>query len=377
MPRRPSVLLRGVHYSYQHYFDYLATGLRLLAEAGEIEFRLHVSAGAKLARVHRRLPGLVKRVAPALDRRLSRGSSACVPGEIRFGDRTVRFAYDVGDSPFGFHLPLLSASDLYFKCQHPVAIVEEGFPLSSRVRVPFAPDVLVARDKIRPAMLGRPLSRTLDLRRNLDMLDRWRQFADSPRRTWLIAFFGTDTPPSESQAPGEALLMRQHAGQVSHPNYKRGEMVSWLRDRFDGTVDARIINTNDPSRRGPGIGDPGYPAFLASGMFNVNITGFRRSLPFRFIDSFLVGAGVLTDELAVKWYQPFEKDVEVTNLGRLGYELDADAEWTRAKAVIEAIAADAAAHHARVKPAILDRFERYWHPAAFARYIVSECKAIA
>lgn len=42
---------------------------------------------------------------------------------------------------------------------------------------------------------------------------------------------------------------------------------------------------------------------------NLNISGYRMSVPNCFIESFMVGTAIMTDELFVKWYKPFDKEV--------------------------------------------------------------------
>ncbi|WP_305818610.1 hypothetical protein [Photobacterium leiognathi] len=51
------------------------------------------------------------------------------------------------------------------------------------------------------------------------------------------------------------------------------------------------------------------------------------SIPNRFIDSFISGTAILTDELSVKWYQPF--GCEVYETVAIGYKKTDDVDWNK------------------------------------------------
>ena len=65
--------------------------------------------------------------------------------------------------------------------------------------------------------------------------------------------------------------------------------------------------------------------FVGDFQYNVNVSGFRLSIPARFIDSFMVGTGVITDKLNAKWYKPFGP--EVIETVRMSYMLNKDVDW--------------------------------------------------
>src|SRR3972149_4284960 len=102
MKRKPKVVLREIHYREQHYFDYLVTGFSLLAEAGDIEFECRPLLVTRAVQWHPSAPGAFRRFLPRLEQELARGDNWCIPGEVHFKDRVIRFAVDVEDSPFNF-----------------------------------------------------------------------------------------------------------------------------------------------------------------------------------------------------------------------------------------------------------------------------------
>lgn len=152
----------------------------------------------------------------------------------------------------------------------------------------------------------------------------------------LLAFFGGDHYKDVGGPEGRVL--QQFQGLVQHPNYKRGLLVEGLRQRYPREADARILATEHDNRRGPNLPDSEYNTLVGRARCNINISGLRRSLPFRFCDSFLVGACVPTDELAIRWYAPFEFGTEMAELGPMGYELPENVDWGHAWRVLDDLA---------------------------------------
>ena len=173
----------------------------------------------------------------------------------------------------------------------------------------------------------------------------------------------------------ERIVLERFAERTAHPNPKRGLLVEGLRQRYPAGqgVDARILNTDSAARRGPKLGDDDYPAVVGRAWHNINISGFRRSLPFRFIDSFLVGASVPSDEIALRWYAPFDMTNEVIDLGPMGYELDGSVDWQRVWTVFDGLMSEPPNRRDERRQHIVQRFETLWHPRAFARYVVDQC----
>ncbi len=349
------------------YFEWFVFGLQLLHDAGEIEFRLQTTFTTPPFRLHAKAAPAVRRVFPRLMDALSRGSGAMLTGTVEAGGEKRRFVMDLADSPYLFQTDLLVETDVYFKAQCPVSFDPRGFPIAKDAFFPYHPDVLTYQSRIRPAMLGRPLSRTLVQRRNARILAHWREAGQGVKDTALFAYFGTDKPILHGP---EGVVMSRFGALVAHPNEKRGLLVEEMRRRYLTRIDARVLNTDHASRRGAQIYDAAYPQVVGRAWHNINISGFRRSLPFRFIDSFLTGTSVPADELALRWYAPFEQGTEVFDLGPMGYEPADAVDWNRVWAVLDGLYNEPESIRTERRRHIQDRFERLWHPRAFARYVV-------
>ena len=361
------VTLDPIHFPYMDYFEWFVFGLQVLHDAGEIEFRLQTTFTTPPFRLHAKAAPAVRRVFPRLMDALSRGSGAMLTGTVEAGGEKRRFVMDLADSPYLFQTDLLVETDVYFKAQCPVSFDPRGFPIAKDAFFPYHPDVLTYQSRIRPAMLGRPLSRTLVQRRNARILAHWREAGQGVKDTALFAYFGTDKPILHGP---EGVVMSRFGALVAHPNEKRGLLVEEMRRRYLTRIDARVLNTDHASRRGAQIYDAAYPQVVGRAWHNINISGFRRSLPFRFIDSFLTGTSVPADELALRWYAPFEQGTEVFDLGPMGYEPADAVDWNRVWAVLDGLYNEPESIRTERRRHIQDRFERLWHPRAFARYVV-------
>ncbi len=364
------VVLDDLHFSGMHYFDWLATGLWTLEDRGEIEADVRVTATTSLFRQHPKLAPAGRRFAPNLMRSLERGWHTIITGKVTDGTRSTSFVMDAGDSPYAFDTSLLVSTDLYFKAQLPTTLDPTGFPIAEGARYPYHPDVLTYRDRIRPAMLGRPLSRRLHRRENAKVLAGWEQRAQARKDNPLLAYFGTDSGVAGGP---EAEVMSRFAGLVEHPNVKRGKLVDLLQSRHPGQSDARVLQSKIAGRVRPPLPDATFNDLVGRSWHNINVSGFRRSAPFRFIDAFLVGASVPTDEMAVRWYEPWLEGVEIIDLGKMGYELDAAVDWERIATVLDGLARESEATRRERQQAVLAAYRRNWQPSAFARYLVRTC----
>lgn len=371
---KPHITLHDIHFTGMEYFDWLATGLHLLAEAGQLDFTPQTTATTQPFLLHPRLLPAAYRLAPRLMAALGRGWNTIITGTFEQGGKTLRFVFDASDSPYFFLTDLLAEYDLYFKCQCPTAFAPAGFPIADGVFVPWHPDVLQYQQKIRPAMLGRPLSRRLHLRDNLRVLQNWQAQGRGPKDLPFFAYFGTDKQPPRTGPEG--VLQLRFGERIGHPNPKRGVLVEGLRSRYGANADARIITSDVAARRGPKLSDATFSAQAARSWHNLNVSGFRRSLPFRFCDSFLLRACVPTDALAVRWYEPLEAGTEYVDLGALGYEPDAAVDWTRVWTLLDQLASESDAQRADRATRIAQRFDQLWHPQAFASYVVKALQAV-
>lgn len=370
---KPHITLNDIHFTGMEYFDWLATGLHLLAEQGTIDFTLNTTATTRPFLLHPRALAAAYRLAPGLMTALGRGWNTLISGTLQQGGKTVRFAFDAGDSPYFFLTDLLIETDVYFKCQCPAEFDPQGFAMSSGARMPWHPDVLYYQHKIRPAMLGRPLSRRLHLRENLRVLADWQARGLATKDLTFFAYFGTDKGVG-FKGPEGAVQLR-FGSKVGHPNPKRGVLVEGLRSRYGASADARIIATEVEARRGAKLSDATFSAQAARSWHNLNVSGYRRSLPFRFCDSFLLRACVPTDSLGVRWYQPLQEGVEYIDLGPMGYEPEDAVDWPRIWSRLDQLASESTQQRTERAEAIAQRFAQLWHPRAFASYVVSTLEA--
>ena len=92
------------------------------------------------------------------------------------------------------------------------------------------------------------------------------------------------------------------------------------------------------------------------------MSGYRLSIPNRFIESFIVGTGIITDKLSIKWYRDFEQ--EVIETVDMGYLQDADVDWEAFKKIIDNIPAIDS-------KCVVNEYENKWHPKVVAKYIIN------
>src|SRR5665213_2797285 len=294
---KPIVALTSMPPRSHNYFDWLITGLGILHETGEIDLRFEDHAWDKLLRAHPKVMGGAWRISQGLVDFLSPIDNVCLTARVDNGGKAANFAMDVADAPFNYAMGLLEAADLYFKCQCPTRFEREGFPLNKKLRIPYHPDVFTFQNKIRPAMLGRPLGSGTNLRKNLRVLNAWEAACNPAKDIRIFASFASDrtvaprTPHDHLPAPhnyqSENTLLARWGSQIHHPNLKRDRIVEILRKMDKPDVDARIWKSNNPVIGGKMLTEAEYEQTLGRSIFNVNISGLRRSLPFRFMDTFM------------------------------------------------------------------------------------------
>lgn len=153
---------------------------------------------------------------------------------------------------------------------------------------------------------------------------------------------------------------------INHPNEKRARIADIMSSLGTG-FDARIIN-RDYSDTGKKVNNElivplkEFSNHVARFQYNVNVSGYRMSIPARFIDSFICGTAIATDNLSVKWYEPFKE--EVSEIGEMGYLPDREVDYEGIKEKIK-----------NLKPVsreyVINRYEKFWSPKAVAIYIVT------
>lgn len=309
----------------------------------------------------------------------------CLMGFVQKAHKRVHFVYDYIDTPYNFSRQGLMQSDVYFKAQCPIRIDQTGFELAPEAVVPFHDFVLDYRQKIVPAMLGvRQLALASDYASlhegYQNLLNSRVTNKDEERKSnkLLMAYFGSDfgvEPVEVDQAIppqrvyGEAAILGYFGGRISHPNLKRSKAVRIIQT-LGQNFDARLINTKDPitneavTHANLVVPLRDFSRHVAQFNYNLNISGFRMSIPNRFVDSFVVGTKVLTDKLSVKWYRPFEAEVQETV--PMGYLPDKQVDWV-------GFERDLLELKPTSRSEIIRRFEEVWSPTAFAHYVVDTC----
>ncbi len=383
---KPKVVISSFPIRNKGYFEWIYTGLQILEQEGKVEIAHEGHAIDRFLRQHPRVYGKFESKFPELSKYLFPVDQFSMFGRLELNDKKVRFAYDATDSPFTYALAHLELAEVYFKMQCPIQIEQRGFPLSTQVRIPYHPAVLGQTFKIRPCMSTGPITNTLNLKRNLEALELNAKRAVANKEIRMFASFGgdrgpkpwvvEDAPPAPHNYQNEKSIVTSLEDIVQHPNEKRAEIVRILRSWQKADVDARIWSSNDPAIQGDALSWSDYLNTVARSVFNVNVSGFRRSIPFRVLDSFQVGCGILSDNLGTRWYQDFDPEIELQEYGELGYESASNVNWEvtakRLLGIYESI--DLKENRSR---AILEMFEKKWHPRALAIYFIDELTKVA
>jgi hypothetical protein len=379
---KPVVTIQCLPIRNRGYFEWLMTGLQQLEQEGVLELRHEGVSWDCFLRTHPRLYGKLEQWFPDFCKWAFPVDHFSLFAKVECGGKSMRFAYDVTDSPFQYALAHLELADLYFKTQCPITFDAQGYALSKRVRIPYHPEVIRCQRKILPAMSTGPITSTFNLKRNLRLIDDRLSLRVPAKRLRVFASFGgdrgpspwgkNDLPPAPHNFHNERSLVSFWGDQIQHPNEKRAEVVRRLRAWGLADVDARIWSSKDPAIQGNALGWDEYLKTVAESVFNVNVSGFRRSLPFRFLDSFQMGCAVLTDTLGTRWYADFEKGLEVFEYGDAGYERGPDVNWEGIDRSLRGYrdAADCSLDRAQ---AIRDRFRNTWHPTTLARHCLNAC----
>ena len=151
----------------------------------------------------------------------------------------------------------------------------------------------------------------------------------------------------------------------SHPNEKRAkavELINGMGENYDGRLIHELVNGREVVHRDLIVPLVDFCDFIGQFEYNLNISGYRLSIPNRFIESFISGTAILTDKLQVKWYKPFENEViETVEMGYLPHD---DVDWDKFKE-------DMSNLPAVNKDDILKAYNEKWSPKAFAKYVVN------
>lgn len=379
---KPKVIINSLPIRNRAYFEWVYTGLQILHESGEIELIQEGSSWDRMLRKEPRIYGKLESYFPNLCKLIFPVDQFSMFGRVEMGGKQARFAYDVTDSPFTYALAHLELADVYFKTQCPIEIEPEGYELSSTIRVPYHPLVVESKSKIVPAMSTGAITNTFNLKRNLKLLEQNLSLPVDSKSIRIFASFGGDKGPPpwnvEDDAPAphnfrnERSIVTIYGDAIQHPNEKRAEIVRILRKWGKSDVDARIWSSKDPEIQGDALKWPDYLKTVSQSVFNVNVSGFRRSLPFRFLDSFQMGCGIATDTIGTRWYREFDSEIECVEYGDLGYEAKANVDLESIEANLQEIYDQVDLSQNRTDE-IREMFREKWHPHPLAKYFVESC----
>ena len=72
------------------------------------------------------------------------------------------------------------------------------------------------------------------------------------------------------------------------------------------------------------------------------------------------------DTLAIRWYREFEMETEIFEIGDLGYELDAEVNWSAVKQCLGSLY-EWAGNNKNNARAVFDLYQKKWTPQALRR----------
>ena len=371
------------------YFQWFLLGFYQLKKKGRIRLKFRLDPASRLSlRVNNSfLLSVGKKLFPVKD-------AYNLEGYISIDGRKKTFCIDSADSPYLLDSVLLEQVDVYFKMQCPETIEAKGFALTEQVCIPYCDHrhkdeslkSLTDRGerkpcsnlenhlhKIKPLMVGpRRLARG---NASWALEKSYRRYLSSSRITAtkkLMCYFGNalgPKPSSRVEKPDfdwESDLLSWFGNRVGHPNEKRAQAAARM-EGLGTKYDARIINPAhaDSGKKGRRedlvIPLRDFCDHIAHFEYNLNISGYRLSMPNRFIESFMAGTAILTDRLKLKWYLPFDKEVvETVEMGYLPLE----------KVDFRQFESDMKTLPAVKKEEVLEAFYRKWAPDVVAGYIV-------
>lgn len=318
-------------------------------------------------------------------------STTILKGRVEYNNVTKFFCVDCSDSPFMFDSIALENMDVYFKVNCPKEIEpEKGFRLTDTIWLPYSDHIQIDPDKKRSPRkklynLAENLSKIKPLMQSFRSLARLNSYSalksgyenyksnalNTPSKK-LMCYFGSAFGPkpeknvTEPDLNWDGDIMGYYKDKLNHPNEKRAKVAKILSskgERYDGRVISESFSDSKGAIRHDDLIIPlkDFCAHISNFEYNFNISGYRLSIPSRFVESFIVGTAIVTDKLAVKWYLPF--DEEVIETAEMGYLPDDEVDWNKVEHDIDNLPPVN-------KEKILELYEKKWAPKKVAEYIV-------
>lgn len=387
--RKPTVVITSGH--YWSYFLWFILGFYELENNSEIEFRMKLTPLSNMLRLCN--IDSVNRFFGKLQQQVE-ADSYNMDGYILYPDGSKKtFSVDCADSPFLFDSQRLKSVDCYFKIQCPKDLESNGFALTDEIDIPWCDHAhlnpalklgehgerRIYQDfrndayKVKPLMLGpRQLAKGL---RYSDLLRGYLSYSADKltvKSKGSMCYFGNSMGPEPNNVEGvpdynvDGDIMGFYGDKISHPNEKRAEVSEYVAQVSDNN-DCRVIHQGHSNIKDKKTSDKVVPLsdfcrHISQFQYNFNVSGYRLSIPNRFIESFMVGTAIVTDELSVKWYKPFDPS-EVVETVPMGYYPMNKVDWTRFDNDVRTLPQSNPNN-------ILKCFDEKWSPVTVARYII-------
>lgn len=370
------VVITYIPLRYYFYYQWLILGLYELEKEKQIILKFKLKSPVAIFLIHNYKAYLGLRKYLGLFKKKSSDNDYLLKGYVEEDKKRHKFVFDIADTPYYFDDKVLKDDMVYFKAQCPKIIHEHGFDLSEGIIIPYHPEVIKNKHKIHAAMMA-PGMWSYNMYSYKSLLAGYKNlFLKNVEKTKiLMCYFGGNKGPKPffSYKPdlylNESHLLGFYKNIINHPNEKRAiasRIISELGDNYDGRI-IKVFNADgdlEINNKNLFIPLSEYTRHISQFSYNFNISGFRKSIPNRFVYSFCVGTAIVTDKLGVKWYQPFED--EVIELDEMGYLPNHLIDWSSFEKKIKDLP-----DVNREK--ILEIYEKKWSPKSFAKYVVETC----
>lgn len=371
------------------YFQIFILGLYELERLGEIKLKFRCDWFYRISTILPDLPhigGIMHQLAVFFLK-----DSYNMEGYVEQNCIRHTFCIDSADSPYIFDGEALNKKDIYFKMQCPKEIdIQKGFRLTDDVYIPYCDHRHIDTKlklteigermsldltpqlvgKIKPCVIG--FRRLADGNSYVSLRNGWENYRNGALKEATkkaMCYFGNAFCPSNQKGSkldfdNDKSIFNYYSN-LHHPNEKRAK-VAEIMESLGNEYDSRLINGGTISHPIPHselvIPIEDFCAHISNFQYNYNVSGYRMSIPNRFMESFIVGTAIITDKLAVKWYLPFED--EVVETVEMGYLPQDQVDWNKVKQ-------DLINLPDIPKEKVLAQYERKWAPTPVARYLVT------
>ena len=381
------VITGGYRWSYYEWF---LLGFYKLQDLGEIKLKFKLPLWSKLLTYPNIKFGY--RVLNYLQRKFETDTYN-MTGYIKFDNGIKKwFTVDSADAAYMFNEKLLKKYDVYFKIQYPCELESATYHLTPNIEIPWVDSehidssgkVLTSRGerkviknltqyrhKIYPLMLGpRSLSVGLSKQALTKGYNNYLSARKVNKTHKIMCYFSNALGPKPEKVDKpdylwEGDVLGYFKGKISHPNEKRAVVADYIAelDKSDARVISRAYaDSGLDKNESLVIPLTEFCAHIAKFQYNFNVSGYCKSIPNRFIESFMVGTAIMTDKLCVKWYLPFDP-CEVVETVEMGYLSMNDVDWRTFTSDLRSLP--------ETNPdSIIESFNKKWAPEVVAKYML-------